>query len=174
MTTSDIIEQASTISLFGHTFNIYATMILVIFALIIYGLDKARRSKKIDWIDMITSTDQATGEVQASTPKILQIIGGITGTFIVTKLTLQNNINWDIFAIYLAYVSGVDGFSRFMLAKYGVQTPPAQVIAPIVPPPAPAPAPAVVPVPAPIPAQQPVNVTVDVQSMNVKPRDDDN
>lgn len=120
--TQQIIEQASTITLFGHTFNVWAIMLLGLFGGLMYALDKARRSGAIDWADLVTSVDQGTGQVQASLPKILQLIGGVTATFIVIKLTLQNAINWDIFGIYLTYVAGVESFSRFMLAKYGVTT----------------------------------------------------
>jgi len=149
-----LLEQASNINLFGHTFNIWAIMILLIFILIVYCVDKARRNGQIDWVDMITSIDQITGKKQASTTKIMQIVGGITGTFIVVKLTLQNAINWDIFGIYLTYVAGVDGFSRFMLAKYGVQNNQA-----IIPPPSPPPA--------------VVTTTTTTQSLgNTKPVDD--
>jgi len=153
--TDTILEQASNITLFGHTFNIWAMMILFIFGVIVYGLDKARRTKCIDWVDLVTSVDQATGEVQASATKIMQLIGGITGTFIVVKLTLQNTINWDIFGIYLTYVAGVEGFSRFMLAKYGVMTPPP-------------PAPVVVTPPAP---PVPVVTTTTVTTESARPVD---
>ncbi len=155
MTDPTILEQASNVTLFGQTFNIWAMMILFIFAVIIYGLDKARRTKAIDWLDLVTSVDQATGEVQASATKIMQLIGGITGTFIVVKLTLQNAINWDIFGIYLAYISSAEGFSRFMLAKYGVTQLPTPVVAPT-----PAPAPTV-----------PVVTTTTVTTESARPVD---
>ncbi len=157
MTDTTILEQASNVTLFGQTFNIWAMMILFIFSLIAYGLHKACRSNKIDWLDLITSLDQATGEVQASATKIMQLIGGITGTFIVVKLTLQNAINWDIFGIYLAYISSAEGFSRFMLAKYGVTQLPTPVVAPT---PAPAPAPTV-----------PVVTTTTVTTESARPVD---
>lgn len=129
-----IIEQASTIIIFGHAVNVWAIMLLGLFGALLYALDKARRTGAIDWADLVTSVDQGTGLVKASLPKILQLIGGITATFIVIKLTLQNAINWDIFGIYLTYVAGVESFSRFMLAKYGVTTG-LPVIQPQTPPP---------------------------------------
>jgi hypothetical protein len=113
-------------------------MMLVLFGLVLWAFKRASSDDRIDWIDTITSVNQVTGRVEASITKILQIVGGITGTFIVTKLTLQNAMTWDIFAIYLAYVASIDGFSKFILAKYGVTnfTP---VVAPVAPTPAPAP-----------------------------------
>jgi hypothetical protein len=70
---------------------------------------------------MITENNQITGKTQASLTKILQLIGGITATFIVIKMVLTRTLTWDIFAIYLAYVASVDSFNRFLLAKYGIK-----------------------------------------------------
>lgn len=111
------------ITLFGLTFNIYAVLIAVAILIILYGIKKAQDDPEsdFDWADLFTSVDQTTGERKASFSKILQIIGGITATFIVIKLTLQGSIAVEIFATYLAYVASVEGFSKFMLAKYGSQ-----------------------------------------------------
>lgn len=118
-----IIKDASFIHLFGYDINAFATIFLGLFAMILIGLWKAHNDDRVDWIDAITSMDQATGKIKVSVTKILQIVGGIVGTFVVVKLTLQNSMTWDIFAIYLAYVASIDGFSRFILAKYGVNLP---------------------------------------------------
>lgn len=109
-------------TIFGFTFNAYAIIALVLLVGFIILIYRANADPKtdFDWMDLVTAVDQQTGKVQASATKLLQLIGGATGTFIVIKLTLQNNITFDIFSIYLAYVASIDGFSRFMLAKYGV------------------------------------------------------
>jgi len=161
--TQQIIQQASTVTIFGHTFNVFASILIAMFVMLAYGLYKAQRDKNnpFDWIDMFTGINQSTGKREASSTKIMQLVGGVTGTFIVIKLAILGTLNWDMFAIYLSYVASVDGFTRFMLAKYGVQTPPPPAIV--------APTP-----PLPAPAPQPVAVTVDVQSMNVRPKDDGN
>jgi hypothetical protein len=154
----EIIHQASTVTIFGHSFNVFASILIAMFLMLAYGLYKAQKDKNnpFDWIDMLTGINQSTGKREASSTKIMQLVGGVTGTFIVVKLAILGTLNWDMFAIYLSYVASVDGFTRFMLAKYGVQAPPAPIIAPT---------------PPTLPTTQ---VTVDVQSMNVKPKDDDN
>lgn len=88
---------------------IFAFIFLVIGFLIANHLNK---SSDVSLLDLVTRD----GEL--STTKILQLVGGVVGTWIVVKLTLTTGINWDIFAIYLAYVAGVDGFSKVITAKY--------------------------------------------------------
>jgi hypothetical protein len=67
-------------------------------------------------MDMITRDG-----TKISATKILQLVGGFVGTFIVIKLTLQGQLDWDIFAIYLGYVASIDGFSKLVMAKYGAR-----------------------------------------------------
>ena len=110
------------LTIFNYDVNLYALVIGLIFILLLIGIWRANRANDIefDCIDLITSVDQTTGKNVASMTKILQLVGAISGTFIVIKLTLQNSLTWDIFATYLTYVASTDGFSKFMLAKYGV------------------------------------------------------
>jgi hypothetical protein len=111
------------ITVFGFTFNVFAAAILAMVALLVIAIFRAIRDPEgnFDWQDLFTGVDQATGKTKASITKIMQIVGGATGTFIVIKLTFQNSITFDIFACYLAYVASIDSFSKFMVAKYGVQ-----------------------------------------------------
>jgi hypothetical protein len=158
ITASQASEQASQsiVQLFGYNVNAYALIIASLFVLFLFAIWRAHKANRVDWLDMITTVDQATGVEKVSTTKVLQLIGGITGTFIVVKLTLQNAINWDIFAIYLSYVASIDGFSKLLLAKYGVS----QTALPVEPP---------------IVQPTPVNVNVDMTAVNgsAKPKDID-
>jgi len=88
----------------------------VIFLLIIfvYAFWKAQKAQKLDWTDIITKPN--TNEV--SLTKILQFVGGIVATWIMIKLTLSEKMTWDLFAIYLAYVASIEGYSKFILARY--------------------------------------------------------
>jgi preprotein translocase subunit YajC len=108
------LQQVSMVTLFGLTFNIYAAVIVFIFAVFMIAVYRAQRARRFDWMDMITRDG-----TKVSATKVLQLVGGIVGTFIVIKLTLQSQLTWDIFAIYLSYVASIDGFSKFMMAKYG-------------------------------------------------------
>jgi hypothetical protein len=110
------VHKASMVTLFGVTFNIYAAILIVIFTVFLIAVYRAQRAHRFDWMDMITRDG-----TKISATKILQLVGGIVGTFIVIKLTLQGQLDWDIFAIYLGYVASIDGFSKFMMAKYGAR-----------------------------------------------------
>ena len=100
------VHKASMVTLFGVTFNIYAAILIVIFTVFLIAIYRAQRAHRFDWMDMITRDG-----TKISATKILQLVGGIVVTFIVIKLTLQGQLDWDIFAIYLGYVASIDGFS---------------------------------------------------------------
>ena len=49
-----------------------------------------------------------------SLTKLLQLIGGLAATYIV----LTTPPNETIFGLYLAYVGGVEGYSKYVKARY--------------------------------------------------------
>lgn len=102
------------LTFFGYTFNLYAVAISVFFAAFVIGLWRAQRAEHLNWLDMITRDG-----TKVSTTKILQLLGGVVATWIVIKMTLQEKLTWDIFAIYLGYVASIDGYSKLLMAKYG-------------------------------------------------------
>lgn len=109
---------------FGNNFsiNVYGVFIILIFLVVAIAMWKAHQDEDdFDWSDMIKSPNQVTGKMEVSGTKLLQFLGGITATFIVVKLTLQAALTFEIFCAYLTYVASVEGFSKFILAKYGVQ-----------------------------------------------------
>lgn len=104
----------SIITIFGLSFNIFGVILLVLGLLFCYGLWTAHRNKNLDWTDLITR-DGTT----VSTTKILQLVGGVVATWVIVQVTLGGALTWDLFAIYLAYVASIDGFSKLLMAKYG-------------------------------------------------------
>jgi hypothetical protein len=117
-TTTEIQRQNmehSMIYLGSYSVNVYGLIIFILATLFIFALWRAQCNKKLDWLDMLTRDG-----TKVSTTKILQLIGGVVGTWIVVQLTLKGTLTWDMFAIYLAYVASIDGFSKLLLAKYGV------------------------------------------------------
>jgi len=106
-----------------NAYGVAVTVIFLIIALIVWGLHRNQDSD-LDLTDMITTYDPYTKRNRASTTKTLQLVGGIVASFAIVKLTLQAALTWDLFAIYLAYVASVEGFSRFLRAKYGVNDTP--------------------------------------------------
>ena len=112
--TASELHQASMIDLFGLQVNAYALTIIVMLFVFLFLLFKAQRARRLDWMDMITRDG-----TKVSTTKVLQLIGGVVGTWIIVKVTIQGTLTWDLFAIYLGYVASVDGFSKLIMAKYG-------------------------------------------------------
>lgn len=101
------------ISLLGMTFNVYGIILLVLAVIFIIAYRDAAAKHGLNWTDMITRDGN-----KVSFSKILQMVGGVVGTWIVVQTTLAGSLTWDIFAIYLAYVASVDGFSKFITARY--------------------------------------------------------
>ena len=101
------------LTILGQDVNIYGAFLTIVFIFFAMAFWVAHRKKQLDWLDMITRDGR-----KVSTTKILQLIGGVVGTWIMIKTTIQGNLTWDLFAIYLAYVASVDGFSKLLIAKY--------------------------------------------------------
>lgn len=101
------------VTLMGFSFNIYGVVLLVLFLIFALAMHRAGKNGRLDWRDMITRDGS-----KVSTTKILQLVGGVVGTWIIIQVTLQEKLTWDLFAIYLAYVASIDGFSKFVTAKY--------------------------------------------------------
>lgn len=105
--------NAPLFTVLGMTFNVYAIILVVLFIIFIIAYRDAAAKQGLDWTDMITRSGN-----KVSFSKILQMVGGVVGTWIVVQTTLAGSLTWDIFAIYLAYVASVDGFSKFITARY--------------------------------------------------------
>lgn len=101
---------------FGYSFNMIAVLIGLVLVGILYMFYQIQKQNKLDFADMITKDGRAV-----SLSKVLQLIGGATATWIMIKLTLTNAITESLFAIYLTYVGAVEGYSKFVAAKYGYQ-----------------------------------------------------
>ena len=77
---------------------------------------RAQAKNQLNWIDLI----RKPGSDVISLTKLIQLFGGMIATWIMVKLTMDNKVTWDLFAIYLAYVGSVEGYSKFVSAKYGM------------------------------------------------------
>lgn len=101
------------IPIFGYSVNLMA----VAFALLVFGVLflfwRIQRTQKLDFADLITKDGKSV-----SLTKVLQLIGGLTATWIMIKLTLTGGITEAILGVYLAYVGGVEAYSKFVSAKY--------------------------------------------------------
>lgn len=102
------------VTIMGVTFNLYGALLGGLFLFFLGALWRAQRQGHLNWHDMITRDG-----TKVSTTKILQLVGGIVGTWIMVQMTLNEKLTWDMFAIYLGYVASIDGFSKLVMAKYG-------------------------------------------------------
>jgi hypothetical protein len=107
--------EHSMVYVMGYGFNIYGVVLGLLAFIFIFAMWRAQVAKKLDWLDMLTRDG-----TKVSTTKVLQLVGGVVATWIVVQITLKGTLTWDMFAIYLAYVASIDGFSKLLLAKYGV------------------------------------------------------
>jgi hypothetical protein len=114
-TPQEILEM-SQLNILGYDVNIYATILLILLAIFLCALWRAQRTNKLDWLDMLTRDG-----TKVSATKVLQLVGGVVGTWIIVQVTLRGELTWDLFAIYLSYVASIDGFSKFIMAKYGAE-----------------------------------------------------
>ena len=113
---SNEILEKSMINIFGHDINVYGLILIILCVAFFTALWRAHRAQRLDWLDMLTRDGK-----KVSTTKVLQLIGGVVGTWVIIQITLQGALTWDLFAIYLAYVASIDGFSKLILAKYGAE-----------------------------------------------------
>lgn len=117
---AQLMLEESMITFGDFTINAYGIAVSLIFLVIVFVVWRMHKDDDLNLSDMITTYDPYTNRERASTTKTLQLVGGIVASFAIIKLTLQAALTWDLFAIYLAYVASVEGFSRFLRAKYGV------------------------------------------------------
>ena len=105
--------NTSVVNVFGYNLNIASlTLVLGVLA-IVYFIYRTQKSEKLDFADMLTADGR-----KVSTSKILQLLGGLSSTWFILKTGLAGTLSPEIFGIYLVYVGGVEGFSKFMMAKY--------------------------------------------------------
>jgi hypothetical protein len=95
-----------------------AIVITMLLLLVIFILWYETYKQRLDWRDLITNP--ATNRV--SLTKLLQLVGGVVGTWIMVVVTLQGKLSPDLFFTYLAYVGAIEGWSKFITAKYGAPT----------------------------------------------------
>lgn len=102
-------------SFFEKWFNNFGGItILSITALLLYAMHRAHHIRDLDWTDLVTSKDTS----KVSLTKFLQLVGGITGTWMVVYTTLHDKLTYDLLLVYLTYVGAIDGWSKFIAARY--------------------------------------------------------
>ena len=101
------------VNLFGYNMNVMAVTIALVVFFILVLFWRIQRSDKLDFADLITKDGRSV-----SLTKVLQLIGGMTATWIMIKLTLTGGLTEALFGLYLTYVGAIEGYSKFVAAKY--------------------------------------------------------
>lgn len=124
--TSEIIQIASEVAasspevtLTFVAFLAYIPQIVIILAmgLLIYSAHKNAGSK-FDVFDYFI--DSNTGK--ASITRSLQVLGGLTSTWIVVKLAVLGTLSTEMFAIYMAALGISEGWSKYIGSKFNKST----------------------------------------------------
>lgn len=105
---------STTLQLFGYSFNLMSILIFVIIGGLFFLFYRIQSQSKLDFADMITKDGRAV-----SLTKVLQLIGGLTATWVMIKLTMTGGLTEALFGLYLTYVGAIEGYSKFVAAKYG-------------------------------------------------------
>lgn len=91
------------------TYGFLIAIILFIIAIILISINT---KSKFSLIDMLSNPDGS-----ASLTRILQFSAGVTGTWVIIKLTLAGTLSYDMFGIYLAAMGISEGFTKWIQAK---------------------------------------------------------
>jgi hypothetical protein len=115
-TAAAAVQQAAsmTVDLFGWQVNLMGMAVALAVLGILFLFYRIQKSDKLDFADMITKDGKAV-----SLTKVLQLIGGMSATWVIIKLTLTGGLTEAIFGLYLTYVGAIEGYSKFVAAKYG-------------------------------------------------------
>jgi hypothetical protein len=113
---SAAMQQAAsmTFDAFGMQINLTGVAIALVIFGILFLFYRIQKTDKLDFADMITKDGKAV-----SLTKVLQLIGGVSATWVIIKLTLTGGLTEAIFGLYLTYVGAIEGYSKFVAAKYG-------------------------------------------------------
>lgn len=95
-----------------HSFG--GITILLLASFLLYVMYQAQHVKRLDWTDLVT----AKGNVISLT-KFLQLVGGVTGTWMVIYTTLHDKLTYDLLLVYLTYVGAIEGWSKYVRARFG-------------------------------------------------------
>lgn len=105
--------SSSFITVYGINVNYMAVLLGIVLLGIFFLFYRIQKSDKLDFADLITKDGSAV-----SLTKVLQLLGGLTATWIMIKLTITGGLTEALFGLYLTYVGAIEGYSKFVAAKY--------------------------------------------------------
>ena len=111
---STITENSALIlDIFNYQINLASVLIVLCICGLVFTFWKIQSAKRLDFADMLTKDG-----TKVSTTKVLQLVGGIVASWVIIKTGSAGTLSAEMFAIYLAYVGSIEGWSKFISAKY--------------------------------------------------------
>jgi len=105
--------NAMILDVWGYQLNLMSVLIIGLIFMLFYTFYSIQKSQRLDFADMFTKDGR-----KVSSTKVLQFIAGIASTWFIIKTGLQGTLSVEIFGVYLAFMASVEGFSKFISAKY--------------------------------------------------------
>lgn len=106
--------SAMVVNVGGYDINLMSVMIISMLLGILWLFYRIQKSAKLDFTDLITKDGKSV-----SLTKVLQLVGGITATWVIIKLTSAGSLTEAVFGLYLTYVGAIEGYSKYVAARYG-------------------------------------------------------
>lgn len=106
-------NSALILNIFNYQINLASVLIVLCIFGIVYTFWKIQSTKRLDFADMLTKDGS-----KVSSTKVLQLVGGIVASWVIIKTGSTGALSIEMFAIYLAYVGSIEGWSKFISAKY--------------------------------------------------------
>jgi hypothetical protein len=105
---------AMIITAFGFSINLISLLIILLIIGLVVLFIRIQLTDRLDFADMLTKNGKTV-----SLTKVLQLLGGTTATWVIIKLASTGTLGVEMFGVYLAYVGSIEGWSKFVSAKYG-------------------------------------------------------
>lgn len=110
---AEINSNAMILDLFGYHLNLMTVLIVGLLAMMFYTFYYVQKNRLLDFTDLLTHDGR-----KVSGTKTMQVVAGVASTWVVIKTGLAGTLSPELFAVYLAYMASIEGFSKFMAAKY--------------------------------------------------------
>ena len=100
----------------NFNFSLYAPhmVLVVILGVLLYN---AHKNKDSSFSVFDYFTDHVTGK--ASISRTLQLIAGLTATWVIVQFTASGKLTYDIFGLYLIAVGASEAWTKYVAAKFG-------------------------------------------------------
>ena len=110
-----MLETGSVTVASGVVTHFLATVIGLLALMFLVLLYFAHKHEALDWTDILRSA----GSNKVSLTKLLQLLGGVTATWMMVYMTIKGTVSSSFFFTYLAYVGAINGWSKFVAMRFG-------------------------------------------------------